>query len=88
MCFRGLKASLLSSLCGLTLGSCPSSDPSVFMRKTTGGLYPFLLYSQLVSYLHSSSSNCYFLLLLIFLPLPFSFSAPVCLHRFSSFLYC
>lgn len=43
MCFCGLKASPLFPLCGITLGSCPVSDPTVFMRKTTGGLYPLLL---------------------------------------------
>lgn len=43
MCFCGLKASPLFSLCGITLGSCPLSDPTVFMRKTTGGLYRLLL---------------------------------------------
>lgn len=40
MCFSGLKASPLFFLCGITLGSCPLSDPTVFMRKTTGGLCP------------------------------------------------
>lgn len=43
MCLCGLKASPLFFLCGITLGSWPLCDPTVFMRKTTGGLYPLLL---------------------------------------------
>lgn len=43
MCFCGLKASPLLCLCGITLGSCPLSDPTVFMRKQQEG---FILLSS------------------------------------------
>ncbi len=67
MCLCGLKASPLFCLCGITLGSCPLPDPTVFMRKTTGGLYPPLLLPSTFFYalvlLHSSVFISFFALL-------------------------
>ena len=62
MCFCGLKASPLLCLCGITLGSCPLSDPTVFMRKQQEG---FILLSS-----SSSSSPPP--------PSPFCFLPPSC----------
>ena len=79
MCFCGLKASPLLCLCGITLGSCPLSDPTVFMRKQQGG---FILLSS------SSSSpppppfcflppSCFVYILLTSLLFPHSSLPPI-----------
>lgn len=53
MCFCGLKASLLFSFFGITLGSCPSCDPPCSLGKQQGG---FILFS----FFHSSSTVFFF----------------------------
>lgn len=85
MCFCGLKVSPLFFLCGITLGSCPSSDPTVCMRKTTGGLYslpaPVLSSSPppLLTFFYPLVLSTFLFLFLFFLHLLSHFSIPVLL---------